>query len=90
MIPARAAAAALPVATSMARGLAELDWEDATDYAPAVVCALAIPLTSSIATGMGLGLIPWAAAMLFAGHFDQANPAVLALAAVFWLEFVHA
>jgi AGZA family xanthine/uracil permease-like MFS transporter len=74
----------------MARGLAALNCEDVTDHAPVVVCALAIPLTSSIATGMGLGLIPWAAAMLFAGHFDQANPAVLALAAVFWLEFVHA
>jgi AGZA family xanthine/uracil permease-like MFS transporter len=91
MIPAYATAAALlHVATVMARGLAALDWEDATDYAPAIVCALAMPLTFSIATGIGLGFITWAAAKLLAGRFDQANPAVLALAGVFSLKFALA
>jgi AGZA family xanthine/uracil permease-like MFS transporter len=91
MIPAYATAAALlHVATIMARGLAELDWDDATDYAPAVVCALAMPLTFSIATGIGLGFITYAAAKLLAGRFHQANPAVLTLAAVFCLKFALA
>lgn len=91
MIPAYATAAALlHVATIMASGLAELDWEDATDYAPAVLCALAMPLTFSIATGIGLGFITHAAAKLLAGRFDQANPAVLALAGVFCLKFALA
>jgi AGZA family xanthine/uracil permease-like MFS transporter len=40
MVPAYASAAALLyVACVMARGLAEIDWEDITEYAPAVVCA---------------------------------------------------
>ncbi|MFL6947025.1 MAG: solute carrier family 23 protein, partial [Xanthobacteraceae bacterium] len=56
MIPAYASAAALLfVACVMARGLAEIDWEDLTEYAPAVVTAVTMPLTYSIATGIGLG-----------------------------------
>lgn len=50
-IPAYATASALLfVAVIMARGLAEIDWEDITEAAPAVVTALAMPLTYSIAT----------------------------------------
>ena len=68
MIPAYATAAALfYVACVMARGLAEIDWEDITEYAPAVVAAVTMPLTYSIATGIGLGFITYAVAKLFAG-----------------------
>jgi adenine/guanine/hypoxanthine permease len=63
MVPAYASAAALLyVACVMARGLAEIDWEDITEYAPAVVCAISMPLTYSIATGIGLGFITYAQA----------------------------
>ena len=58
MIPAYASAAALLyVACVMTRGLAEIAWEDITEYAPAVVAAVTMPLTYSIATGIGLGFI---------------------------------
>ena len=57
-VPVYATAPALLfVACLMARGFAELDWEDVTEYAPAVVTALAMPLTFSIATGIALGFI---------------------------------
>ena len=57
-VPVYATAPALLfVACMMARGFAELDWEDVTEYAPAVVTALAMPLTFSIATGIALGFI---------------------------------
>ena len=88
MIPAYATAAALfYVACVMARGLAELDWDDITEYAPAVVAAVTMPLTYSIATGIGLGFITYAAAKLFAGKFAEAKPAVVALAVLFALKF---
>src|SRR5215208_905588 len=46
MIPAYASAAALLyVACVMTRGLAEIAWEDITEYAPAVVAAITMPLT---------------------------------------------
>ncbi|MBI3703171.1 MAG: NCS2 family permease [Rhizobiales bacterium] len=90
-IPAYASAAALLyVACVMARGLAEIDWEDLTEYAPAVVTAIAMPLTYSIATGIGLGFITYALAKLFAGKVKEASPAVLALAVLFALKFAVA
>ena len=81
MVPAYASAAALLyVACVMTRGLAEIDWEDITEYAPAVVTAVTMPLTYSIATGIGLGFITYALAKIIAGKFAEAKPAVVILA----------
>src|SRR5215813_5530031 len=88
MIPAYASAAALLfVACVMARGLAEIDWEDLTEYAPAVVAAVTMPLTYSIATGIGLGFITYALAKIISGKFAEASPAVLVLALLFAVKF---
>jgi adenine/guanine/hypoxanthine permease len=91
MVPAYASAAALLfVATLMARGLAELDWEDVTEYAPAVVTAVAMPLTYSIATGIGLGFITYALIKIISGRFHEAAPAVIGLGVIFALKFAIA
>jgi AGZA family xanthine/uracil permease-like MFS transporter len=91
MVPAYASAAALLfVATLMARGLAEIDWEDVTEYAPAVVTAVAMPLTYSIATGIGLGFITYALVKIISGRFAEAAPAVIGLAVIFALKFAIA
>jgi len=88
MVPAYASAAALLyVACVMARGLAEIDWEDITEYAPAVVTAIAMPLTYSIATGIGLGFITYALAKLIGGKVREASPAVIVLAVLFAVKF---
>ena len=88
MIPTYASAAALLyVACVMTQGLAEIDWRDMTEYAPAVVAAVTMPLTYSIATGIGLGFITYALAKLIAGRLDEAKPAVLVLALVFAIKF---
>ena len=88
MVPAYASSAALLyVACVMARGLAEIDWNDITEAAPAVVAAITTPLTYSIATGIGLGFITYALAKLIAGKFADAKPAVLVLALIFALKF---
>ncbi len=88
MVPGYASAAALLfVAAMMARGLAEMDWEDATEYAPAVVTAIAMPLTYSIATGIGLGFITYVLAKIIAGKIKEAQPAVLILAVIFAVKF---
>jgi AGZA family xanthine/uracil permease-like MFS transporter len=87
-VPAYATSAALLyVACIMARGLAEIDWDDITEAAPAVVAAITMPLTYSIATGIGLGFITYALAKLFAGRFAEAKPAVLVLALIFAVKF---
>ncbi len=87
-VPAYASGAALLyVACVMARGLAEVNWDDITEYAPAVVTAIAMPLTYSIATGIGLGFITYAVIKLISGRWQDASPAVLALAALFAVKF---
>jgi adenine/guanine/hypoxanthine permease len=88
MVPAYASSAALLfVACVMARGLAEIDWDDITEAAPAVVAAVSMPLTYSIATGIGLGFITYALVKLISGKFADAKPAVLVLAIIFAVKF---
>jgi AGZA family xanthine/uracil permease-like MFS transporter len=88
MIPAYASAAALLyVACVMTRGLAEINWEDMTEYAPAVVAAIAMPLTYSIATGIGLGFITYALVKALAGRWQEVSPAIWALAVLFAIKF---
>jgi AGZA family xanthine/uracil permease-like MFS transporter len=88
MIPAYASAAALLyVACVMTRGLAEINWEDMTEYAPAVVAAIAMPLTYSIATGIGLGFITYALVKALAGRWQDVSPAIWALAVLFAVKF---
>jgi AGZA family xanthine/uracil permease-like MFS transporter len=88
MVPAYASAAALLyVACVMTQGLAEIGWDDVTEYAPAVVTALAMPFTYSIATGIGLGFITYALAKIIAGKFSEAKPAVVVLAILFAIKF---
>ncbi len=71
----------------MSRGLAEVDWDDVTEYAPAVIAAITMPLTYSIATGIGLGFISYAVLKLLAGKIKEASPAVLMLAVLFIVKF---
>ena len=88
MIPAYATSAALfYVACVMVRSLADIDWEDITEYGPAVVAAVTMPLTYSIATGIGLGFITYAVVTILAGKFREASPAVLVLAVIFAAKF---
>lgn len=87
-IPAYATAPALLfVACLMVRGLAEIDWDDITDVAPAVIAAIAMPLTFSIASGIGFGFITFVAVKVLAGRHYEVGPAIYVLAAAFVLKF---
>lgn len=87
-VPAYATAPALfYVACLMTRGLTEIDWEDATEYAPAVVTAVTMPLTFSIANGIALGFITYAAIKLLSGRYRDISPAVAILAIAFVAKF---
>ncbi|HSG89185.1 MAG TPA: NCS2 family permease, partial [Pseudomonadales bacterium] len=81
------AAALLFVACLMARGLAEVNWEDATEFAPAVITALAMPLVFSIADGIGIGFISFALIKLAAGRPGECPLAVYAVALIFAAKF---
>lgn len=82
------AAALLFVASVMIRNMAEIDWSDATEYVPAVVLAVTIPFSFSIAHGIAAGFITYAAIKLLSGRFGQLRPAVAVLAVLFVLKIV--
>ncbi|HEY8949498.1 MAG TPA: NCS2 family permease [Rhizomicrobium sp.] len=83
-IPAYATAPALVfVAALMAKGLKDIDWDDLTEAAPAVVTTLAIPLTYSIAAGIGVGFIAYAAIKVVSGRWRDVNAAVAIIALAF-------
>ena len=88
LVPQYATAAALFfVACLMSRGLAELDWEDVTEYAPGVLAAIAMPLTYSIATGIGFGFIGYVAAKALAGRWQEIRFATVVVSLLFVVKF---
>jgi AGZA family xanthine/uracil permease-like MFS transporter len=87
-IPVFATAPALfYVACLMMSAVKEVDFQDATEYVPAVVTIVSMPLTFSIAHGLAFGFIAYAGIKLLAGRFAELNAAVAILAVLFVLKF---
>ncbi len=87
-VPAYATAAALLfVACIMVRSLADIDWSDITESAPAVVTAVAMPLSFSIADGIGLGFICYILIKLVSGNARDCSIAAYVIAAIFALKY---
>ncbi|HXG78284.1 MAG TPA: NCS2 family permease [Methyloceanibacter sp.] len=84
------APALLFVAFLMAASLGALRFDDPTDYVPALVIVLMMPLSYSIATGIGLGFIAYAALKLMAGRVREINAAVAVIALAFLLKLIFA
>lgn len=90
MIPSVAVAPALViVGIMMFESVTELDLRDFTVAAPAVLTILAMPMTFSISSGIGLGLIVFAVMALASGRSRAVSPMVYLLALVFLLHFLE-
>jgi AGZA family xanthine/uracil permease-like MFS transporter len=90
-VPAYATAPALVfVACLMAASLGAIKWDDATEYIPALIIALMMPLSYSIATGIGLGFIAYVALKALAGRVKEINLAVAVIAGAFLLKLIFA
>jgi len=90
IVPAAATAPALViVGVFMMQSVVEIDMKDFKIAAPAVLTMLAIPLTFSIAEGIGLGLICAALLALALGEAKKMTAVGYAVAVVFFLEFFH-
>ncbi len=83
------APALLYVACLMLRELTELDWDDATEAVPAVITALMMPFTYSIANGLAFGFITYAALKLFTGRARDVHWMSWLIAAVFLFKFIY-
>ena len=86
--PYATAPALLYVACLMTRGLVEVAWDDITEAAPAVITAIAMPFTFSIAEGIAFGFIAYTVIKLVAGKFADIHPAVAILAVLFVIKYV--
>ncbi len=76
------------VSCMMIRPFAQVDWEDAAEFIPAVITLLMIPLTFSIADGVGLGLICYWVLKIASGKIKKIHPMLWILTAVFIIYFM--
>ena len=88
-IPSYATAPALVfVACLMAKNLKDINWDDLTEYIPAVVTVLAMPLTFSIATGIGFGFISYALIKILSCRFKDLSMSVMTVSGLFLIKFI--
>ena len=89
-VPAYATAPALfYVSCLMLRELAEVNWDDSTESVPAVVTALLMPFTYSIANGIAFGFIAYAGLKLLTGRAKEVSAIVWIIAAIFIFRYVY-
>ena len=90
-IPAAATAPALViVGIFMFQSVTELKLDDFTEAAPIFLIVAGIPLSFSIAEGIGLGLIAYAVLRLATGRARDTSPLTYLLAVVFSLHLLRA
>jgi AGZA family xanthine/uracil permease-like MFS transporter len=88
-IPAYATGAALVfIATFFCKNLVNIDWEDISEYSPALLAAFIMPLTYSISNGIALAFIVYVVAKAISGKMSDLNPAVLIIAGASLLHFL--
>lgn len=81
MVPAFATAPALIfVAGLFAKDLKDIAWDDLSEALPALITALAIPFTFSIATGIGMGFVTFCGMKLLCGRWREVGPGVAVIA----------
>jgi len=89
MIPAYATAGALIyVAMLMMASMAHINWDDATDSIPAIVTAIMMPLTFSVADGIALGFITYVALKAGCGKYREISVSLWVLCAIFIAKFI--
>lgn len=90
IIPVAATAPALViVGVFMMQSITEIEMSDFKVAVPAVLTIIGIPLTFSIAEGIGIGLITAAFLALGLGEHKRLTALGYAIAAVFFLQFFH-
>ncbi|MEW6992781.1 NCS2 family permease [Colwelliaceae bacterium MEBiC 14330] len=89
MLPAFAIDGALIyVAMLMMTSLKALDWNDLTEYAPAICTTVMMAFTFSIANGIAFGFITYTILKVGTGKSNQISAGVWALTALFVAKFI--
>ena len=90
VVPSAATAPALILVGSlMLATITEIRWHEPLVAVPAFLTLILIPLTYSIANGLGFGIISWAILHLVTGNFRRRDWLLYILAVLFLLRFVY-
>ncbi len=88
-VPAFATAPALIfIATYFLRNIKDIDWDDISEYVPAALAAIIMPLTFSIAYGIAIGFVSYVLIKALSGKGRSLNYASIGVAVVSVLFFV--
>jgi AGZA family xanthine/uracil permease-like MFS transporter len=87
--PAATAPALILVGSLMMATITEIRWKDPLVAVPAFLTMMLIPLTYSIANGLGFGVIAWAVVHLGTGKFRRQDWLLYVLAALFLARFIY-
>ena len=77
------------VACLMTRAFTEIDWDDISEYTPAVITALSMPLTFSVADGISFGFISYVCIKLLSGRLRDLNAGMVILTLVFIAKYAY-
>jgi adenine/guanine/hypoxanthine permease len=90
VVPSSATAPALILVGSlMLATITEIRWHEPLVAVPAFLTMVLIPLTYSIANGLGFGIIAWAVLHLATGHYRKQDWLLYILAVLFLLRFIY-
>jgi adenine/guanine/hypoxanthine permease len=87
--PAATAPALILVGSLMLATITEVRWTEPLVAVPAFLTLVLIPLTYSIANGLGFGIIAWAVLHLAAGKYRRQDWLLYILAALFLMRFLY-
>jgi len=76
------------VGLQMLSHLGRLDWSDISHYFPAIVIAIGIPLSYSIADGLALGFISYTLLKLISGRLKDLNLILVLVTIIFIMRYV--
>jgi AGZA family xanthine/uracil permease-like MFS transporter len=82
------APALIVVGSMMLKVVRELDWEDPTEYLPAFLTIVGIPLTFSIATGIAFGFIAYTVGKVATGRWRECPVLTYVFAALFVVQLL--
>lgn len=89
-IPSYATASALLfVGCLMIKSFTHFDWHDMSETIPSVITAIMIPLSFSIAVGIGIGFISYVFIKLLTGKIKKVHPVLIIWAAIFLAYFIN-
>jgi len=89
IIPSAATAPALIyVGVLMLKNFSKVDMDDIASAVPAFLALIMMPLTYSIANGIGIGAIAYVLIQLFTGKYQKKDVVITIIAALFVLKFI--